>query len=806
LRVPVSWLKEFVDWEDGPEELASALTGRGVAVESIERPGRGAAGIVAVQIESVEPHPQTARLSICRVRAGARTATVVCGARNAAAGMLVPWAPPGAVLPAGGTIGIQEFSGVPSEGMLCAADELGLPGGHDGLLDLRGEGIAEGDDLVAGLWLDDSVLVLELTPNYAAHCQSILGVAREVAALTGGAERRPPAATAEDGRRTSAGAAGVRIADPDLCPVYVARIADGLQRRPAPLRIAHRLSQCGMRPLGAVVDVTNYVMLELGQPLHAFDLHRLVDATVCARRAQPGERIVTLDGRERELSPSDLVIADGQGPVAVAGVMGGERSEVRAETTAILLESATFHAQTVAQTARRLNLPSEAASRFSRGVDPGMARPAADRAARLLQETCGATVLAGAIQAGPGVPPRFITLQGRRARGLLGVRLSTADCGRHLERLGFRVQADGADRLRVTVPGWRPDVAEEVDLIEEIGRSFGYDRIPAALPVGDPGVQLPDPVAAAAENAQALALGAGYTEVQPYSYHGPDIWDRLRLPPDHRWRRAVAVTNPMSQDQSFLRTSLLPGLLQTLAVNARRSRADAAVFEIGRVFLRAEAGRPAEPRRLGVAGYGALQPASWDRPADPCDLFAVKGLFEEVLARAGVRTEPLRWERCAARFPPLHPGRCAELKAGDAVLAWVGETHPEVTAAFDLPAPAAVGELDLGMLAALRADIPQRRPLPRFPAVRRDLAVLLASDFPAAEVERLIRAAGGDLLVDIRLFDVYTGPGVPQGQRSVAFALTYQADRTLTDAEVEAAHAAIRSALTGHPGLGLRSS
>lgn len=806
MRVPLSWLREFVAWDEGAEELASALTARGVAVESIDRPGVGAAGIVAARIESVETHPVAGRLRICRVRAGTRTGRVVCGAPNAAPGMLAAWAPPGAVLPGGKTLGIREFSEIPSEGMLCSPEELGLPGGRGGLLELPGEGASDGDDLVGALCLDDPVLVLELTPNYAAHCQSILGVAREVAAWTRGTAHRPGAEPAEDGQRTSAAAAAVHIEVPGLCPLYVARIMEGLRHGPAPLRIAHRLAQCGMRPIGGVVDVTNYVMLELGHPLHAFDLHRLVDGLVMARRAGAGEKIVTFDGHDRTLQASDLVIADGRGPVAIAGVMGGERARVTPETTAILLESAIFDAPSVAQTARRLNLPSEAAARFARGVDPGMARPAADRAAQLLQETCGATVLAGAIHAGPGVASRFITLRGRRARGLLGIRLSTADCGRHLARLGFRIQADGADRLRVTVPGWRPDVAEEVDLIEEIGRSVGYDNLPLDLPSGDPGVELPDPVKTAQDTARSVTLGAGYTEVQPYSYHGVEVWDRLRLSPAHPWRQAVAVTNPISRDQALLRTSLLPGLLQTLALNARRSRVDAAVFEIGRVFLRSpDGGRPQEPRRLGVAGYGALQPGTWNQPADPCDFFAIKGLFEEILARLGIGPDTIRWERAADRWPLLHPGRCAAATVGGTLLGWLGETHPEVTAAFDLPGPAALGELELGAVAGLRIRTPKRRTLPRFPAARRDLAVLMARDFPAADVLALIRETAGELLAEARPFDVYTGPELPEGWRSVAFALTYQADRTLTDAEVESAHTRIRTAISRHPGLALRS-
>ena len=804
VRVPLSWLREFVDWQDGSADLAAALTSRGVAVEAIEQPGVGAARIVASRILAVEAHPESPDLHICRVRAHGHTATVVCGAPGVAAGQLVPWAPPGSVLPDGRAIAVQPVRGVPSEGMLCAAADLGLPGGHAGLLDLGQEACAEGEDLVGALHLDEAILVLELTPNYAAHCQSILGVAREVAALTGAALRSASGPPTEDQRRTSASAATVRIEAPALCCRYVARVLGGLQPRPTPLRMAQRLVQCGMRPVSAVVDVTNYVLLELGQPLHAFDLHALVGGGVAVRRAAQDERIITLDGREHGLTDQDLVIADAEGPVAIAGVMGGQRTEVRADTTAVLLESAAFAAASVARTAGRLGLPSEAAARFGRGVDPGIARAAADRAAGLLQVVCGATVFAGAVEAGPGAAERSIVLRGRRARALLGVRLSTSACGRQLERFGFHPRADGPDRLRVTVPSWRPDVTLEVDLIEEVARAYGYDRIEALLPPGEPGVPLSPP--ARVEAVRAVALGAGYSEVQPYSYHGTDAWDLLLLPAEHPWRSAVAIANPMSRDQAVLRVSLAPGLLGTLAVNARRQRADTAVFEVGRVFLRSAAGgRPEEPLMLGVAGYGALQPATWDRPAAPCDFFAIKGLFEESLRRLGGDLHGPQWERGDGRHPFLHPGRCAQWRTGERVLAWLGETHPAVTAAYDLPGPAVVGEVDLGVLETLGSGGTTVQPLPRFPAVRRDLAVLVPPEVPAAGVEATIRAAGGAWLTDVRLFDVYAGLGAAEGQRSLAYALTYQAEHTLTDQEVAGAHGAVREAVAALPGVTLRS-
>lgn len=810
MRVPLSWLQEWVPWEDGPESLASLLTGRGVAVEAVQAPPALARGIIAGTVLAVEAHPRADRLKVCRVRAGERLGTVVCGAPDVEPGILVPWATPDSALPSGLQIATREVRGVASEGMLCAPDELGLPGGHGGLLRLDRETLPdgtpfeEGQDVVGALSLNDPVLVLELTPNYAAHCQSILGVAREVAAATGASVRWPASEPREDAQRTAASATRVRIDAPDLCPRYVARVCADVRHGASPLWMAHRLVQCAMRPVGTIVDVTNYVMLELGQPLHAFDLDRLSGSEVIVRRAHPGEDLVTLDGRLRALCADDLVIADGEGPVAIAGVMGGDRTEVTDDTRAVFLESAAFTADCVARTARRLALPSEASARFGRGVDPDIARKAADRAMLLLGRLAGARVLTGAVEAGAGVPHRALSLRGRYVRELLGIRLSTSACGKHLERLGFGVGADGADRLRVMVPGWRPDVTLEVDLVEEVARSYGFDRLPSALPPGDPGVPSPAPVRHLADHVRRIVLGAGYSEVVPFSFHGPEVWDQMRLEPDHPWRRATAVTNPMSGDQAHLRTTLAAGLLRALSVNARYRRADAAIFDIGRVFRpsRPEA-RPAEPLMLGIAGYGALRPADWAHPADPCDFFACKGLCEEILSRCGVDQAEVQWLPAGPDYPLLHPGRCAELHISGQVVGWLGELHPTVIRTFDLPEPAVVAEMDLGRLCEAAQRLPFRSP-PRHPAARRDVAVIAAAAVPAAQLAGTVRAAAGDLLADIRLFDVYTGDGVPTGWRSLAFSLTYQADRTLTDAEVEERHARVRAALVALPNVRIR--
>ena len=810
MRVPLGWLRERIDCPEAPESLAERLTSRGVAVEAIERPGAGAQGVVVARIASVAPLGGSTRLSICQVSAGRRAGTVVCGAPGVAAGQLVPWALPGACLPGGRPIAIRDMHGTASEGMLCAAVELGLPGDHGGLLDLEGQHgvggapLVPGDDLVAALELDDPVLVLELTPNYATHCQSILGVAREVAAAYGRSLRPLPSAELPPARTESV---AVAITSPDLCPRYVAVTIDGCHAATTPLWLARRLQACGMRPLHPIVDVANYVMLELGQPLHTFDRSRLRGG-IRVRTAAADEPITTLDDRQRTLAVEDLVIADQTGPVAIAGVMGGSRTEVRARTTSLLLESAHFNAEAVAHTARRLDLPSEAAARFGRGTDPDACRPAAARAVQLLTLVTGGTATA-TTEAGPGVPPRIIPLRTARVRTLLGPGLGAAVCTRALRSLGFSVTPDGRGRLSATVPGWRADVAEEIDLIEEVARAYGYDRLTTALPPGVSEPHIPEPASRARSSAVAMArdllLASGFSEIAPYSFHAPADFDRLRLPADHPWRQAVAIANPMGEDQRLLRTTLAVGLLHTLEVNARQHRTDAAVFEVGPVYVADSAGRPAEPLHLGAAGYGHLRHADWHGDADPIDLWSIKGVFEAVLARLGLEGR-CTW-RPATALPLAHPGRVAEAWLDGRAVAWVGETHPELTGIWELPCAAALGELDLEALAAAAPPRAAIHPLPRHPAARRDISVVAARHRPAAELDAAIREAAGLLLVDLRLFDVYEGEKAPTDSRFLAYALTWQAvDRTLTDAEVAECDAVVRRRLESLPDVRLRGA
>ncbi|ADU50951.1 phenylalanyl-tRNA synthetase, beta subunit [Thermaerobacter marianensis DSM 12885] len=861
MRVPVDWLREFIHVEEDARTLGELLTGLGLEVEGIAVVAPGAGGVVAGRVEAVEPHPEAEGLKVCRVDAGPRAGrlTVVTGAPNVRPGMAVAMAVPGATLPGGAVIGVRELRGVASQGMMCSVAELGLgdqPEDRAGLADLEelaGDPAAvpaPGTDLAGWLGWTGEVLELSLTPNYAAHCQSILGVARELAAATGrpwhypweaGGARDPagdagarPAAGAGAGAEAAApfappgpsrpdsqdGAPAVpqavpeavldgpwpvrvRIVDTDGCGLYVARVLLDVRPGGSPLWLRRRLVAAGMRPIDRIVDVTNYVMLELGQPLHAFDGDAVTGRTVIVRSAEDGEVLVTLDGRERALAAGDLVIADSRRAIGLAGVMGGANSEITPATRVVLLESAWFDPRRVRRTARRHGLLSEAAQRFEKGVDPQGVLRAADRAMALFEAVgAGRAVPGAAVARGRAFPPRALPWRPGRLRQWLGVDLDDATLQASLERLGFRIDPGAG---QVHVPSYRTDIEGEVDLAEEVGRVYGLDRIPAQLPGGRPAEDEVSPRLRLTWQAREVLARAGAQEVVSWAFTRPQVWDDLRLPPDHPWRRAIPLLHPLADEHSLLRTTLLPGLLDVLAYNARRQQPGALVYEVGAVVVPAALplqDLPAEPVRIGLAGFGELGGLHWAEAARPADFFTLKGVIEALLEELGVAGGACRWER--AEEPWLHPGRSAMLWLGDRPAGWLGELHPRVAAAWDLKRPVAA-ELDLEALLPVVRPVPAYRPVPRFPAVRRDIAVLAPRDLPAAVIGERIREVAGPLLEAVHLFDRYTGHPVPEGQVSLAFALIYRAaDRTLTDAEVDRVHGQVREALAGL-GLTLRS-
>lgn len=785
MRVPVFWLRELVESLPDLDELVRGLTMAGLPVEGLEVFGEGVRGVVAGRIVELAPLPGSERLQVCRVDVG-RTAllTVVTGAPNVSVGQTVPVAPPGATLRGGRVMDTADFRGVRSEGMLCSADELGISDSEgDGIMILP-EPLAPGTDLAGPLHLGERILEIELTAN-RSDCLSMLGIAREVSAIFQVPLRLPPFTPPEIDRNAS-DLASLAVLDPEGCPRYVARVLLDATVAASPLWLQQRLRAAGLRPIANLVDVTNYVMLELGQPLHAFDLDRLTERRVIVRRAASREKLVTLDETERLLELTDLVIADAAGPVAVAGVMGGVGSEIGPGTRRVLLESASFNPTLVRRTAKRLGMRSEASARFEKGVDPNGQGLAADRAALLMAQVAGASVARGSLDFYPvPVAPRRVDLRTERVNALLGTSLAAGEIAGYLQRLpGVEVAEEKPGEYTVTVPTYRRDLEQEVDLVEEVARLKGYEAIPPTLRPGFSAEPPRTPERLLEERVRRFLTGSGLFEVTTSSLVARDEWRGWRLPEGSPLLRPVELAAPLSEAQAVLRTSLLPSLGEVLRRNLSRRLTDVRVYEVGRAYHPGgEDELPREPHLVAGLLTGRVSGGEWWGAERTADFFDAKGLVEALLSALGVVNHEFR----PKVWPPFHPGRGAELLIDGEPAGLIGELHPEVQAALDAPERVAVFEVDLGVVGRGTLAPLLFRPLPRFPAVSRDLAVSLCESVPARAVERLIRETAGDLLEQARLFDVYKGGNLPAGCRSLAFALSFRSpERTLTDAEVDA--------------------
>jgi phenylalanyl-tRNA synthetase beta chain len=789
VRVPLGWLGEFVTVSASPEDLADRMTMHGLPVERILRPWADLSGVMVARVLEVRDHPGADRLCVARVDAGSEEREVVVGVRNMGPGDLVPYAPPGATLPGlDGPLERREIRGVASDGMLCSPKELAISGDHERILVL--EDPAEiGADAKSALGLDDAVLDIEVLAN-RADLLSIVGVAREVAAMTG-EDLRAPAASAPDAR-PAAGEVTVEVVDGERCPRYLAKVIPGITAGPSPFGAQVRLTAAGMRPRWNVVDATNYVMLERGQPLHAFDLGRLAGSGIVVRRAEDGERLVTLDGVDRNLTEDDLVIADLERAVAVAGVIGGADTEVTEATGDVLLEAAVFEPRSVFRTSRRLGLRTEASMRFDRGVDPETVSGAAERAAALLVEWAGGTPVAGAVDVGEPPARRTVDLRPERASMLLGVNLSSAEVREALGRLRIPATEEG-ERVVAQIPSYRVDVVREVDLIEEVGRSVGYERVPSTLP----GVRQAGGLSADQRLRRRIAdllAGAGLWETHAVPFASADD---LALVPG---RPPVRLANPISSDDAGLQTSLLPGLLRAATRNVAHRRTSVRLFEIAVTFAAGDPA-PVEEERVAVLLTGPVG-EGWPAERRDHDFLDAKGLLEHLgdgLATAGLELgEPAG--------PPWHPGRSAAVAIDGEPVGEVGELHPRVARRFDLPGRVAAFELRVGPLVAASGAEPRYRDVSRFPPVHRDVAFVLDAAVPAGAVRAALVKAAGDLLDRAALFDVFEGEPLLEGKRSLAFSLDFRAsDRTLTDREVEDRVRTIADRLAADLGAELRS-
>jgi phenylalanyl-tRNA synthetase beta chain len=785
MKISLEWLKDYVEVVLPPADLADLLTHSGLEVEGLTEWKPAFQGVIVGRLDSFRPLAQSDHLSLCSVHDGKRDYSIVCGAPNLKAGERVALAMEGALLPGGVKIGKTQFQGIPSEGMLCSEKELGLSEEGSGIMFLDPQA-SPGLPLDRALPLEDWILDINITPN-RSDCLCVLGIAREVAALTGKSLRFPVDKKAEKDpsadRLTS-----VTLERTDLCPRYVAKLILGVRIGPSPFWMRRRLEACGVRAISNIVDVTNYVMLEMGQPLHAFDFHRLEEKRIVVRTAAPGFTFTTLDGTGRKMPKDALMICDGKKPVALAGIMGGLNSEIEEDTSDILLESAYFDPMGIRRTSKQLGLSTEASIRFERGIDPNGSLRAAERAADLMAALTGGAVSRGAVDAYPKkIEPLQIPLRVSRVNQILGTSINSKEIQSHLKNLQLEVRENGADSFRVTAPTYRVDLTREIDLIEEVARLHGFHRVPVTLPSGRVSPEKKTPMQVGVERARDLLSGFGFREVITYSFISPQVLLDLRISPNDRKARGLRIQNPLSEDQAVMRTTLVPGLLHTVRSNLHRQNLDLKLFELGRVFFpRGPEDQPEEVEFLGGILSGLRDEESWAKPPAQCDFFDLKGTVEGLFEGMGVAEVQFLPND---QIPFLHPGKACRVCVRGEDIGILGQVNPAVGERFDLKEKVFLFELDFQKVVCRMTERRTFTPLPRYPAVTRDLAVVVDEPVAAGDILQTLWKAGGGWIKEIRLFDLYRGNPVPSGRKSLAFRLVYQKeDRTLTDREVNEFH------------------
>lgn len=797
MLVPLKWLKEYVKIDVPVEQLAYHLTMTGTKVEGITKQGEGISNVVVGRICEIHPHPNADKLVVCMVDVGDRKLQIVTGASNVKEGQLVPVALDGATLPGGYRITVTSLRGVESYGMLCSGEELGLteedyPGAEvDGILILQEE-YPLGMDIKEALGLDDEVLEFEITSN-RPDCLSVIGIARE-AAVALGSTFNPPRIEVKHGVGDVNVEARVVVEAPDLCPRYCARVVKDVKIAPSPRWMQRRLAAAGVRPINNIVDITNYVMLEMGHPMHAFDLDKVAGRTIVVRRARDGEKLVTLDDKERLLTSDMLVIADVEKAIGLAGVMGGANTEITDGTRNILLESALFDRGCIRKTAKALGIRSEASLRFEKGLDIHNAMAALDRAAQLIQQLGVGTVVEGVIDVCHGsLEKRVLEIPYKRVNDLLGINLSADEMADILRKLEFKVNVKG-EYMEIEVPSFRQDIEGVADIAEEVARIYGYNNIPMTLMEGTISRGKKTRKQKLIDKVKDVLVGTGLYEVVTYSFTSPRVYESIGITDPQLIPKTVKILNPLGEDQSIMRTTLIPSLLEVLSHNYNRGIERCQIFEIGTAFLPKSLpleDLPEEKPLLTIAEYGP-----------DVDYYDLKGKVEVLLEELGLLDEA---EFVPHVHPTFHPGRTALLKLEGKEIGILGEIHPKVAQNYQIEERVLVAELQLDILLSLAKEERKYRPLPKYPAVERDLAVVVKKEVLAAQVESCIKELGGQLLEKVKLFDVYEGAQIPQGYKSLAYSLSYRAaDRTLTDEEVNSLHDSIVKGLEQKLGARLR--
>jgi len=800
MKAPVSWLREYVDFDDSIDELVDKLTFSGIEVEGVATVGGDFEGIVVGEVLSVDPHPNADRLRLCTVTSGDTESRVVCGAPNVTPGGKYPFARIGVTLPNGIKLKKAKIRGEVSEGMLCAEDELGLSDDHEGLMDLD-SGLAAGTPLSDVLGPPETVLDLEITPN-RPDCLSMMGVARELAALCGTSLKVPDIALEETGDPVDQ-QTRIQVEDAAGCPRYIARILHDIEIKPAPEWMQKRLNLAGVRPINNVVDITNYVMLETGQPLHAFDKTLLKEERIVVRRAVPGEKMRTLDDIERPLENDPLLIADAESPVAIAGIMGGGGSEIHEKTATVLLESACFDPATVRVTSRRLGLSTESSYRFERGVDIGGVDWASRRATQLMAEYAGGKPSPGAIDIfAPRPAPHSIHLRYEKVSSLIGMNVSGSEVRRLLQAIELRITAEDETSCTAEIPSFRGDLEREVDLIEEVARLHGLDKIPTPSPRADLVVGADDRRTRSLFDLRARLTGLGLQEIMNYSYTSTELLDTFKL--DDPGER-VLLPNPLSRDHSVLRSSLIPQLVESLGRNAARQVEQAAFFEFGRIYHREPDGSHREEEMLAIGLMGPVGRTGVGSGASTTSGEAylwAKGIWEAISAAQSVT----RWELGPLQVPALEEGMSTEIIGDGRRIGILGTLDRSLCSAWRISEPIVVLEVELDTL--LETDRGPSGPVeevPVFPAIRRDVAMLVNEAITNQQVLSVVEKIRPTELENIVLFDIFSGKGIGAGLKSLAYAFTYRSpDRTLTDEEANHLHDRIKSALQKELGAEIR--
>jgi phenylalanyl-tRNA synthetase beta chain len=794
MKVSLSWLKTFAPIKMDAQELADALTMAGLEVDALINRYDYLDSVLVGWVTAVNDHPNADRLKVCNVDINNRTLSIVCGAPNVQEGMLSPVALPGTRFPNDMVLEKGVIRGVVSEGMLCSEAELELGPDASGIMSLESD-LAVGEKLATALQLSDVTIEMDLTPN-RPDCLSIIGTAREIAALQKKQIGYPDVALHDTGRDIDQ-LTSITVEAPDLCPRYAARVVENITVKPSPFWLQDRLRSVGLRPINNIVDITNFVLMEYGQPLHAFDFDRLAENRIVVRTADEGEHFTTLDEKERQLSADTLLICDGEKPVAIAGVMGGLNSEIEDSTTRVLIESAYFNPASIRKTSKRLGLNTDASHRFERGIDPQITLTALDRAAQLMVELGGGTLVNGIIDECDNLPePPTILLSIHETNRLLGTNFNQSDIQGFLSSIEFKVAVSDGETLSVTPPSYRVDIIRPEDLMEEVARLSGYNHIPTTSPLIPADIRKATKTIDKRARIQTIMTGFGFSEAINYSFMDTSDCDRLRLSPQDPKRNLLGILNPLTEDQTVMRSSLMPGLINSVHRNLSQQIKNCKLFEIGKTFI--DQGKNSLPEEIEVLSgiwTGARIDPLWNLKEEPCDFFDIKGVVEgffTVLKVDNIQYTSLPDDQCYY----VKPGFSAQITKDGEQYGIMGELHPQVLKNFDLKQTAFIFEIDLNQLYRIIPDTKQAKPIPKFPFVTRDVTVIIDEELEANGLLAFIREMNYELVENLHIFDMFTGKQIPEGKKSVSFRVVYRSHQeTLEDETVNRLHKEISDKL-----------